>query len=165
MNKNPYVFIVDDDPDIRDALSLIISQEDIPVRAFSNGHDFLAAFSEDAVGCAIIDLKMPEMDGIELQKAMLELQICLPIIFLTGYGDIPTSVKAIKNGAVNFLTKPVNADDLLTSIRLAILESLLKVCQIKSLRISWGSVIALSKFINPKLSIKQGQSTYSTWLR
>ena len=124
MNKNPYVFIVDDDPDIRDALSLIISQENIPVRAFSNGQDFLAAFSEDAVGCAIIDLKMPGMDGIELQKAMLELQICLPIIFLTGYGDIPTSVKAIKNGAVNFLTKPVNADDLLTSIRLAILESL-----------------------------------------
>jgi len=124
MNKNPYVFIVDDDPDVRDALSLIISQENIPVRAFSNGHDFLAAFSEDAVGCAIIDLKMPGMDGIELQKAMLELQICLPIIFLTGYGDIPTSVKAIKNGAVNFLTKPVNADDLLTSIRLAILESL-----------------------------------------
>jgi len=124
MNKNPYVFIVDDDPDIRDALSLIISQENIPVRAFSNGHDFLAAFSEDAVGCAIIDLKMPGMDGIELQKAMLEIQICLPIIFLTGYGDIPTSVKAIKNGAVNFLTKPVNADDLLTSIRLAILESL-----------------------------------------
>ena len=124
MNKNPYVFIVDDDPDVRDALSLIISQENIPVRAFSNGHDFLAAFSEDAVGCAIIDLKMPGMDGIELQKAMLELQICLPIIFLTGYGDIPTSVKAIKNGAINFLTKPVNADDLLTSSRLAILESL-----------------------------------------
>ncbi len=124
MDKNPFVFIVDDDPDVRDALSLIISQENIPVRAFSNGHDFLAAFSEESIGCAIIDLKMPGMDGIELQKAMLEHQISLPIIFLTGYGDIPTSVQAIKNGAINFLTKPVNADDLLNSIRLAILESL-----------------------------------------
>jgi FixJ family two-component response regulator len=124
MDKNPFVFIVDDDPNVRDALSLIISQENIPVRAFSNGHDFLAAFSEESIGCAIIDLKMPGMDGIELQKAMLEHQISLPIIFLTGYGDIPTSVQAIKNGAINFLTKPVNTDDLLNSIRLAILESL-----------------------------------------
>lgn len=124
MNKNPFVFIVDDDPEVREALSLIISQENIPVKAFSNGHDFLADFSEESVGCAIIDLKMPGMDGIELQKAMLDLHIYLPIIFLTGYGDIPTSVTAIKNGAIDFLTKPINSADLLASIKSAILKSL-----------------------------------------
>jgi len=118
------VFIVDDDPMIRDALSLIISRESIPVSAFSNGHDFLAACSGESAGCVILDVNMPGMSGIELQHAMLDRKIWLPIIFLTGSGDISTSVKAIQAGAMNFLTKPVNSDELLASVRLAILESI-----------------------------------------
>ena len=121
---DPSVFIVDDDPVIRDALSLYISQNNIPVSAFSNGHDFLTACTKETIGCAIVDINMPGMSGIELQSAMFDLKIGLPIIFLTGYGDIPSSVKAIKAGAKNFLTKPVNLDELLTSIRLAILDSI-----------------------------------------
>jgi FixJ family two-component response regulator len=121
---NPTVFIVDDDPMIRDALSLVISHENLSVSVFSNGHDFLEACPKETIGCAIVDLNMPSMSGIELQTALLNLKIALPIIFLTGYGDIPTSVKAIKAGAKNFLTKPINADELLTSIKLAILDSI-----------------------------------------
>jgi len=115
---------VDDDPMVRDALSLIISRESIPVSAFSNGHDFLAACSGESVGCLILDVSMPDMSGIEVQHAMLDLKIWLPIIFLTGCGDISTSVKAIQAGAMNFLTKPVNTDELLASVRLAISESI-----------------------------------------
>lgn len=124
MENKATVFIIDDDPAIRDALSLIINQENIPVRTFSNGHEFLAACSNVNIGCAIIDIKMPDMNGIDLQQTMLNLNISLPIIFMTGYGDIPTSVKAIKDGAINFLTKPVNADELLESVRLAMLQSI-----------------------------------------
>lgn len=117
------VFIIDDDPKVRDALSVIISQENILVSTFSNGPEFLAANANTNSGCAIIDLKMPCMSGIELQQAMHDLDILLPIIFLTGYGDIPTSVKAIKNGAIDFLTKPVKADELIKTVKLAILQS------------------------------------------
>lgn len=109
INKNPTVFVVDDDPMIRDALALLINQEGNHVSAFSNGSDFLASCSKDEIGCVIIDLNMPGMSGIELQTKMLEAGIFLPIIFLTGFGDIPTSVKAIKAGATNFLTKPVDS--------------------------------------------------------
>ena len=123
-NQKGTVFIIDDDSAVRDALSLIISQENIPVRTFSNAHEFLAAGSNTNIGCAIIDLKMPNMSGIELQQAMHDLDILLPIIFLTGYGDIPTSVKAIKDGASDFLTKPVKADEMLKSVKFAILKSI-----------------------------------------
>jgi len=120
----PTVFIVDDDPWIRDALSLIITYENLSVSVFSNANDFLAACSEKTIGCAIVDINMPGMSGIELQTALLDLKIGLPLIFLTGYGDIPTSVKAIKAGAKNFLTKPVNADELLTAVKFAIIDSI-----------------------------------------
>jgi len=102
---------------------LMIEQEAIKVKTFSSGEDFLADYRNGSYGCAIIDIRMPGMDGLQLQQELCLRDIELPIIFLTGHGDIPLSVKAIKAGAVDFLTKPVTRESLLSSVRSAILES------------------------------------------
>ena len=117
------VFIVDDDCAVRDSLMLMIEQEGIKVGTYSNGEDFLNACCKNAYGCAILDIRMPGMDGMQLQQELNRRNIKLPIIFLTGHGDIPLSVKAVKAGAVDFLTKPVTRENLLLSVRSAILES------------------------------------------
>ncbi len=120
---NTTVFIVDDDAAIRDSLSLMIEQENIAVQAFDSAETFLAAYQPEYPGCAIVDIRMPGMDGIELHQALLKRNILLPIIFLTGHGDIPMSVQAMKAGAVDFLTKPVTREKLLMAIRAAIQQS------------------------------------------
>ena len=120
---NTTVFIVDDDAAIRDSLSLMIEQENIAVQAFDSAETFLAAYQPECFGCAIVDIRMPGMDGIELHEVLLKRNILLPIIFLTGHGDIPMSVQAMKAGAVDFLTKPVTREKLLISIRAAIQKS------------------------------------------
>lgn len=117
------VFIVDDDPAVRDSLTLMIAQENIAVRAFDSAESFLATNQTQRLGCAIIDIRMPGMDGLQLQEVMVNTNILLPVIFLTGHGDIPMSVRAIKAGAMDFLTKPVTREKLLSSVRSAILES------------------------------------------
>lgn len=114
------VFIVDDDPAVRDSLSLMIGQEGIAVETFDSAEAFLAIFSTPPCGCAIIDIRMPGMDGMRLQDELARRGSFLPIVFLTGHGDIPMSVRAIKAGAVDFLTKPVTRDKLLSSVRAAI---------------------------------------------
>lgn len=119
------VFVVDDDPAVRDSLALLLEQEDYAVRTFDNGEAFLAACVDDCPACcAIVDVRMPGMDGLQLQHEMAQRNIPLPVIFLTGEGDIPTSVRAMKAGAVDFLTKPVAAADLLASTQAALAESL-----------------------------------------
>ena len=120
---NTTVFIVDDDAAIRDSLSLMIEQENIAVQAFDSAETFLAAYQPECCGCAIVDIRMSGMDGLDLHKALLKRNILLPIIFLTGHGDIPMSVQAMKAGAVDFLTKPVTREKLLNSIRAAIQQS------------------------------------------
>ncbi len=117
------IFIVDDDPSILDSLSLMIAQENLAVETFADAEAFLAACQPKHLGCAIIDIRMPGMDGMQLQQELSKRNILLPVIFLTGHGDIPMSVRAIKAGAVDFLTKPVTREKLLTSVRSAILES------------------------------------------
>lgn len=120
---NPTVFIVDDDAAIRDALSLMIEQENIAVQTFESAEAFLDAYQPECRGCAIIDIRMDGMNGMELQKVLSERHILLPVIFLTGHGDIAMGVQAMKVGAVDFLTKPIARDKLLSSVRAAILES------------------------------------------
>jgi FixJ family two-component response regulator len=110
----------------------MIEQEGINVRTYSSGEDFLKACRKDACGCAILDIRMPGMDGMQLQQELNQRNIRLPIVFLTGHGDIPLSVKAVKAGAVDFLTKPVTRENLLLSVRSAILESQRLITQLSN---------------------------------
>ena len=121
--SNATVYIVDDDPAVRDALSLMIEQEHIAVATFESAEAFLASCQSECYGCAVIDIRMPGMDGMQLQEVLSKRNIHLPVIFLTGHGDIPMSVQAMKAGAMDFLTKPVTRDKLLASVRLAIQKS------------------------------------------
>ncbi|MCH9639856.1 MAG: response regulator, partial [Betaproteobacteria bacterium] len=119
----PIVYIVDDDPAVRDSLTLMIEQAGISVKSFASAQAFLNAFEPDSFGCIIIDVKMPEMDGLQLQNELINRNTLLPIIFLTGHGDIPMSVRAIKAGAMDFLTKPVTREKLLSGVRSAFAEA------------------------------------------
>ncbi len=124
MMNSETVFIIDDDASVRDSLSLLFEHEEITVKVFESAASFLAAVDQtEPRCCAIIDIRMPDMDGMALHAELIRRGILLPIVFLTGHGDIPMSVRAIKAGAVDFLTKPVTSHDLLTSVHGALLES------------------------------------------
>lgn len=114
------IYLIDDDPAVRDSLALLLEQEDYDVQAFESADAFLDAAQPDWRGCAIVDLRMPAKDGLALQEEMVELGLLLPVVFLTGHGDIPATVLAMKRGAVDFLTKPVKAAALVASIRQAL---------------------------------------------
>ena len=128
--REPSVFIVDDDAAVRDSLTLMIEQAGIRVQSFENAKAFLSAYRPDFFGCIIIDMRMPGMDGLQLQEELIWRKIGLPVIFLTGHGDIPLSVRAIKNGAVDFLTKPVVREKLLVCVRAAFAEAKKRVSDI-----------------------------------
>lgn len=117
------VFVIDDDPEVRKALTALVAQEGINVESFENAEAFLAACRPVPPSCAIVDMRMPGLNGMELQAELSRRGMPLPIIFLTGYGDIPTSVRAIKAGAVDFLSKPVSGAVLLASVQAALAES------------------------------------------
>jgi FixJ family two-component response regulator len=124
MPDTPTVFVVDDDPAVRDSLTLLLETEGINVAVFASGEAFLAAGSDwPPRSCAVVDIRMPGLDGMQLQAELARRGLALPVIFLTGHGDIPMSVRAIKAGAVDFLTKPVTGAALLESVRAALLES------------------------------------------
>jgi FixJ family two-component response regulator len=114
------VHIVDDEPGLRKALSRLLRTAGFDVRAFASGAEFLAADHAEETACLVLDVAMPELDGLELQRRLTHAGVLMPIIFLTGNGDIPMSVRAIKAGAVDFLTKPVNDTDLLHAVRAAL---------------------------------------------
>jgi FixJ family two-component response regulator len=116
----PTVFIVDDEAPVRKALSRLLRATGFAVAAFASPGEFLAQHDLHKPGCLVLDLMMPGIDGIELQRALARKGSVLPIIFITGHGDIPKSVQAMKSGALDFLTKPVNDENLLASIRAAI---------------------------------------------
>lgn len=119
----PIVHLVDDDAAVRDSLTLLLESEGHTLQAHASAEDFLAVCGPGPCGCAIIDLRMPGLGGMALQDEMARRDIHLPIIFLTGHGDISTSVKAMKAGAFDFLTKPVAASDLLRVVDAALAEA------------------------------------------
>jgi FixJ family two-component response regulator len=123
MSRETTVFVVDDDPAVRDSLTLLLEQEDLVVKAFESAEDFLAGCKPPPHSCAIVDIRMPGMDGMQLQAELSRRNVLLPVIFLTGHGDIPMSVRAIKAGAVDFLIKPVTGTALLESVQAALVES------------------------------------------
>ena len=118
--KNALVFIVDDDRRTRESLSNLIRSAGLSAQTFSSAQEFLAAERPKAPGCLVLDVQLPGLSGLDLQQELAKAGVKIPIIFITGYGDIPTSVRAIKAGALEFLTKPVNREDLLRAIQQAI---------------------------------------------
>ena len=114
--KNPIVFVVDDDPSMREALVSLICSAQLDVQAFASAQEFLAFQRPDTPQCLVLDVHLPGLSGLDLQSALAKSGVDIPIIFLTGYGDIPMSVRAIKAGALEFLTKPFVDQDLLDAI-------------------------------------------------
>lgn len=114
------VLIVDDEPALCRALERLLQSEGFEVACFGSAAELLERAEWPEVGCLVLDVAMPGMDGIELQRALAERGIRLPIVFLTGHGDIPMSVRAMRAGAVDFLTKPVTRADLLEAVRQAL---------------------------------------------
>lgn len=117
------VYIVDDDRAVLDGIARIVRSGGETVAAFESGRALLDALPADAEGCVVVDLSMPDMDGIALQQALIERESLLAVIFLTGRGDLASCVEAMRAGAVDFLAKPVSADTLLSTIGRAIERS------------------------------------------
>ena len=111
------VYVVDDESGLRKALTRLLQSEGYTVESFASAQDFLAGPAADRDGCLVLDVAMPGIDGLELQRRLTAAGARLPIIFLTGHGDIPMSVRAIKAGAADFLAKPVDESDLLRAVR------------------------------------------------
>jgi FixJ family two-component response regulator len=120
MTTKPTIFIVDDDPSIRLALENLISSNDQHPETYESAQAFLRDCPGDPAGCLVLDVRMPGLSGLDLQGALNDAGIHLPVIFITGHGDIPTTVRAMKAGAVEFLTKPVSDSQLLAAIDQAI---------------------------------------------
>jgi FixJ family two-component response regulator len=120
MSLNPTVYIVDDDPAVRDALRLLMQAADLPVETFAAAGDFLGSLGDDRAGCLVLDVRMPEIDGLDLQRRLAERGSRMPIIILTGHGDVPTAVRALRSGALDFIQKPFESRYLLERVREAI---------------------------------------------
>jgi FixJ family two-component response regulator len=116
----PTVYVVDDDAGALRSLCWLIEQSGLPVRAFNSGRAFLDEYQDDEPGCLVLDVRMPDLGGLEVQKRLLESGLGLPIIFLTAFGDVPTCAKALKAGAIDFLEKPVDGKVLIEHIRTAL---------------------------------------------
>jgi two-component system response regulator FixJ len=114
------IFIVDDDPDIRDSLSMLLQSAGYATQSFESATSLLDSPAPETVGCLIVDVQMPEMDGITLQKELVERRSPLQVIVMTGHADIPIAVGAMKAGAVDFLEKPFDEPVLLQSVRRAL---------------------------------------------
>lgn len=114
-DKSQTVFLVDDDPSVRKVLPRALKQHGLSVESFSSADNFLAAYS-DQPGCLVLDVRMPNMSGLELQTLLIRQGINLPIIFITGHGGVSESVQAIKSGAIDFLEKPFRSQDLIQLI-------------------------------------------------
>jgi FixJ family two-component response regulator len=114
------VFVVDDDPSIREAIKSLISSVGVRVETFASAHEFLRNERLDLPGCVVLDVELPGLSGLDLQRELAAHGVKLPIIFITGYGDIPMSVRAMKAGATEFLTKPFRDQDLLDAIQQAL---------------------------------------------
>ena len=120
IENRPTVFVVDDDPSVRKSLARLLVSEKLTVATFESPQAFMEQHDPQEAGCLLLDLKMPGLNGIELQDALARRGSLLPIIFLTGHADIPSSVRAMKSGAIDFLTKPVDKAALLAAIAEAI---------------------------------------------
>ena len=146
MNDAPTVYLVDDEPGMLKALARLLGGEGFQIKSYASARTFLA--EPELHGCVILDLAMPEMDGMEVLRLLRAKGSHVPVIFLTGHGDIPMSVRAMKSGAVDFLTKPVRSEDLIRAVKSALdlLEkSDQKQEEVERLRILYAQLTAREK--------------------
>jgi RNA polymerase sigma factor (sigma-70 family) len=120
MTGAPVVFVVDDDPSVRSSLKFLLSTVGLHVESFDSADTFLSKILPDAPSCLVLDVRLPGLSGLDFQRELAARKIYIPIVFLTGHGDIPMSVRAMKAGAVEFLTKPFRDQDLLDAVRIAL---------------------------------------------
>ena len=120
MTDASIVFVVDDDPSVRSSLKFLLSTVGLQVESFGSADTFLLRKPSDAPSCLVLDVRLPGLSGLDFQRELAVRNIHIPIVFLTGHGDIPMSVRAIKAGAVEFLTKPFRDQDLLDAVRIAL---------------------------------------------
>ncbi len=116
----PTVYVVDDEPAVRKSLARLLRSAGLPVETFASAGEFIARHQADVPGCLVLDVTMPGISGLELQQWLARSNAPLPIIFITGHGDVPTSVRAMKAGALDFLMKPLDEQELLVAIRAAL---------------------------------------------
>jgi FixJ family two-component response regulator len=116
----PVVFIVDDDASVRRSIQDLLSSVALRSEAFATPQEFLASQRADCPGCLVLDVRLPGMSGLDFQRALTEAGVSLPIIFITGHGDVPMSVQAMKSGAVEFLMKPFRTQELLDAVQQAL---------------------------------------------
>lgn len=119
-DDNPIVLVIDDDPDVREGLKALFQSVNLESRTYKSTPEFLRSKLPDQVSCLILDVRLPGLSGLDFQAELAKVNVNIPIIFITGFGDIPMSVKAMKAGAVEFLTKPIREQDLLDAVRAAI---------------------------------------------
>lgn len=146
MAPEPTVFLVDDDPSVLRALSRLMRSAGYAVETFSSPAEFLKRETASRPGCIVVDLCMPEMTGLDLQRAVARLNQALPVIFLTGQGDIPSTVEAMKAGAMDFLTKPVDDRALLDVIA----RALAREAELRAALADRGAVQALFESLTPR---------------
>ena len=120
MTRAPVVFVVDDDPSVRSSLKFLLSTVGLQVESFDSAETFLQRKPPDAPSCLVLDVRLRGLSGLDFQRELAARNIRIPIVFVTGHGDIPMSVRAMKAGAVEFLTKPYRDQDLLDAVRIAL---------------------------------------------
>ena len=146
MNESNTVFIVDDDDDVRDALKLLLESVGLKTKVYASAEAYLAGFDSNHAGCLILDIRMRGMSGLSLQKILIKKPLSPPIIIITGHGDVPMAVNAMKNGASDFHEKPFNEQELLESIYRA-LESDAKQ---RGIAFQHAEIIAKIKRLTPR---------------
>jgi FixJ family two-component response regulator len=169
-DPDPIVFVVDDDASVRDAVKKLISSVGLRVQTFGSTRDFLAAKRPDAPSCLVLDVRLPDVSGLEFQRDLTAADIRIPIIFITGHADVPMSVRAMKAGAVEFLTKPFRGQDLLDAIQEAIARdraALSDRAQMSDLRARYDSLtprekevlkLVVSGLLNKQIGAELGTS-------
>jgi FixJ family two-component response regulator len=144
-SPNQMVYVVDDDPTVCDALSSLLRANGKNVQALSSGAEFLSFERRDAGACLILDLRMPGMDGLEVQR-LVSNEASIPVIFITGRGDVPSTVKAMKGGAVDFLTKPIDETVLLAAVEHALRKDRIARCK----ALEHGDLLARYHSLTPR---------------
>jgi FixJ family two-component response regulator len=147
-DADPIVFVLDDDASVREAVKKLLSSVGLRVETFGSTREFLNAKRPEAPACLVLDVRLPDVSGLEFQRDLAEANIEIPIIFITGHADVPMSVRAMKAGAVEFLTKPFRGQELLDAIHEAIAKDRAAAgerAQMKELRVRYDSLTVREK--------------------